>query len=182
MMMAIAIILGSLIVGLLVGRVVGKRLSFRKRSRWLLVALITLGLGLLLTLLDSGTLQRKWAERSWPSVTGEVVSTELVHGNAYAPLITYKYEVGDSTYTATSDGRAPGFGGKRRRYDAAEAIIHEYAPGSEILVHYNPANPSESTLRPGPNWDVFAQLSFGSMLMMLGVALLVLLRQRPAPQ
>lgn len=180
MIIAAILVVGALLVGIVSGLLIGKHVRPGKRTRWLVVALVLFSIGLLLTLADSNTLQYKWAERSWPSVTGKVLHSELTNGNAFSPSITYEYSVADSTYSGASDGRAPGFGGKRRRYDAAETILHEYAPGSEITIHYNPEHPDDSTLRPGPDWDVFVQLSFGTLLMMCGAALLLLLKSSAA--
>lgn len=178
MHLTLLIIVGAIIVGLLIGLLLRSRIILHRRTMWLTIAIVIFALGLLIDLLDGGTLHRKWAERSWPQVTGEVISATVGHGRAYAPVIEYRYQVDGATYVDTSDGRAPGFGNSSRRYGAAEAIIQEYHTGAELPVHYNPSNPAQSTLTPGPDWNVYGQLSFGSFLIMLAVPLLLALTKK----
>lgn len=158
------------------------RLS-RGRGRLCLIAAPVLLVGALLLWLNTGRLQAGWESRSWPQVPGEVVSTEISGDRVYAPLITYRYAVGGSTYTGESTGHAPGFGGKRKRFDAADEIVSHYPPGSKLNVYYEPHDPQVSTLTPGPSWDVFGQLGLGGTLYLGGlICLLAALLKRSGGQ
>ncbi len=140
-------------------------------------------------------LARAQARVKWPQAVGAVVRSQVVGTRSilrwdteedkvqeeslasqaarpdrnYRPQVTCQYRVDGQVYELTSDYDVPGFGGKLNRMDVAINVIREHPAGSELPVYFNPDNPRDAYLRPGPTWDVFGRLSLGVVL--LAVAL-----------
>lgn len=163
--------------GLLIALLLNRRIArFNRRPVWASITILLLGLGVVLLLVDSDRLGQFWRTRQWPQVTGAIVDAQVIRaGDVNGPLIIYEYRTGDSTYVDSSHVRAPGFGGKRKRFEATEHILEDYQPGTEITVYYNPDDPRISTITPGPPWNVFGQLGLGGTLYLCGVVLFFIL-------
>lgn len=67
----------------------------------------------------------------------------------------------------------PGFGNKRRRLEVAEKSTARYPAGTMIPVHYNPDCPEISRLRVGPSSGSYLQLTFGFVLYMAGLFMII---------
>jgi Protein of unknown function (DUF3592) len=110
--------------------------------------------------------RRANAARAWPRTTGQVlwsgvretmvrtrVRTSVASyrmTTAYAPRVVYAYVV---------DGT--GYQGERLRMGesiissdtrAAERVVARYPVGSDVMVYYNPADPTDATLDPRSGW------------------------------
>ena len=107
-----------------------------------------------------------WRSKSWPSVTGEVLfsdlelSNTLRGGRMYRPVVHYTYTVGDHGYK----GKRLFFG-----FDSfytkrgARLIIEQYTGGQAVAVFYDRSRPASSVLRPGVTcrtWFGIALLGF----------------------
>ena len=110
-------------------------------------------------------------DQKWIAVEGRVITSQVTGERAFHPEITYQYPVGDDTLTARTDLGMPGFGGRRNRLETSEIIARDNPPGRPITVYYDPANPTESTLRPGISYNIYMQLASGIVLMFGGLCL-----------
>ena len=91
------------------------------------------------------------ASRSWPTVSGTVLASEVRRygvtesaGRRYYPAVTYRYEVDGRTYS-----------GKRMYFDEvgsteswAAELARKYPVGSTVPVYYDPASPERALLEP----------------------------------
>jgi hypothetical protein len=106
--------------------------------------------------------------QGWPSTEGEIISRYLVgqkfkeyDGDFFMNIdgyIRYQYFVEDIRYTSNAINSI-----KTPRYPYDIAI--QYPEGKDVVVHYNPKNPSIAVLEPGFIWtldafDVFSFLLF----------------------
>jgi hypothetical protein len=120
--------------------------------------------------------------RGWPTVTATITASEVIReGDVFGPRIVYRYQVDQQIFVDTSHARAPGFGGKRKRFDAAERILEDYPVGDTLTIHYRLDSPEISTLRPGPPWKVYGQLGFGGSLFIAGLFLILIVLFRHEP-
>jgi hypothetical protein len=95
------------------------------------------------------------ARRHWPITQGTITSSDITGDRALRPVIGYRYTVGDSTYTDTTNLNTPGFGNKRRRLEVAEAWVKEYPVGKTIPVRYDPQAPRMAYISITPPWTDF---------------------------
>ena len=108
------------------------------------------------------------AARNWPSVPGMVIKSEVVGDRAIRPRVIYEYIVDSVTYRSESDLRAPMFGGKRKKSDAAKELVSDYSVGSEVTVRYNPDSAAQSTVTAFVTWDVYGKLGLAITLVVIG--------------
>lgn len=83
-----------------------------------------------------------------PETEGTVVAAELesVPGeDAYRPNVTYRYTVGDTTYTDDTVF-PPTLEGQGSR-EWAQGVVDEYDPGDSVNVSYDPDDPDRSYIR-----------------------------------
>lgn len=113
---------------------------------------------------------------AYPHTQGVIESSEIIGDRAFRPLITYRFTVTDSTYTAQTSLAPPMFGGKRKKYDVAHVLTDQYPAGDTVRVYYNPQNPDESYLELHVPWEVYGQLSFGVILFLIGLVGLLFVR------
>lgn len=119
------------------------------------VAFFTLGGLMVLAMLWAA--RRQVAEAAaWPQTAGRIVKSTVEHyrqrvGGAqsgtlvtfYAAVVEYSYRVADRDYHSTQLS----FGGKSAgSQDLAEAKAARYPVGSQVMVHYDPRNPSNAVL------------------------------------
>ncbi|WP_166036607.1 DUF3592 domain-containing protein [Sphingosinicella sp. YJ22] len=88
------------------------------------------------------------AARDWPTTAGQVVETSVatVSGRttAYAPVVRYRFEVNGTIYRNSKILLTD-----HPNFDAAseaEAYAAAYPVGSQVSVHYDPANPQRAAL------------------------------------
>ncbi|MCA9814763.1 MAG: DUF3592 domain-containing protein [Cyanobacteria bacterium HKST-UBA01] len=98
---------------------------------------------------------------NWPTAHGSVVRNELVGRHLH---LLYTYEVSKKKYESNKYYIGAHSG------DAAENsyILEQHPKGSNVEVHYNPASPEESCLKPGMS-EFFKQ-----SVQLLPIAMLVL--------
>ena len=100
------------------------------------------------------------ASRSWPSVTGTVVSSQIRNGSkrTYHADVSYQYAVHGIPYVR--DRIVFGQYGSTDKSIAA-AWVQKYPLGASVQVSYAPSDPSRSVLEPGvlPMTWVFAAIS-----------------------
>ncbi|MCH7878396.1 MAG: DUF3592 domain-containing protein [candidate division Zixibacteria bacterium] len=143
----------------------------RKRGLMLMLAVILTIAGSVLAIIQGPEISRELEIHAWPSVAGQVTATAVTGERASMPQVSYTYTVNDSTYDSRTDLNMPGFGGRGFRKQTARRALIKYPTGSEIVVYYDPDNPSLSTLRRGFRWAPLARMSFGGILFAFGIAL-----------
>ena len=105
---------------------------------------------------------------NWPFVRGRIESSTVetlrttVDGRSrttFAPAVEYAYEVNGVRYRSRQINLALKISGTQ---GYAEGVVARYPEGSEIDVHYDPANPSSAALEnpTGPAWLILAVALF----------------------
>lgn len=114
--------------------------------------------------------------RGWPTVPGTVISS-TIHttrsskgGSSHACRVLYAFRVGGTRYEGRKLDALEVHSSGRGAYEDQEI----YAPGKPCVVHYNPEDPSDSCLRPGPGvlqyvFLTIGALLFGGMVLAMGV-------------
>ena len=115
--------------------------------------------------------------RGWPATEGTILNHRFVaqkfkeyDGDFYTSVevqIRYQYAVNGISYTSKSiNSLDTPFNLYPSRY------AYRYPVGGEVIVYYNPNNPSEAVLEPGfvnvyKAFDVFSYILFGSGIIFL---------------
>jgi hypothetical protein len=149
---------------------------WRKHTFRIRPAVLTLGVllwlsGILLVSWQLRELRKYAAIEEWPSVTGVVLSAQVIGERAFRPNIVYQYVVGQQTFKDSTDLDQPGFGGRNNKRNAAETIVAAYPVGRELPVHYDPSHPEISLLRVSPDWSIYGKIGFGAFLFGIGIFL-----------
>lgn len=115
---------------------------------------------------------RAAASTTWPTTDGRITGSKVERvkqgGDRKATFtadITYEYTLDGRTF----EGDRVWFGDDYSASDASafRAAVGRYPVGKAVKVHYDPAEPAESVLEPGPTWS-------GSTLYFIGLGLMTL--------
>jgi hypothetical protein len=110
------------------------------------------------------------ASQAWPATDGRITRSVLEEsrkdGKTHRSAdIAYEYHLDGRTLTGSrvwiGDGYSASPGNEFR------AAVDRYPVGRQVRVHYDPQDPAESVLEPGPTWS-------GSMLYLIGLGVLAL--------
>ncbi|WP_230411843.1 DUF3592 domain-containing protein [Denitromonas iodatirespirans] len=126
-------------------------------------------------------LPRYASSRKWPSVSGEVVRSELSKkttrgtgttvSKVYEALVEYSYMIGGKSFTS----RRIEFLYLRSNSESFhQKLLSHYPLGAQVQVFYNPDKPSEAVLKPGISsggWFLVAFLAI--VLSVLGITIFV---------
>jgi hypothetical protein len=151
------------------------------RTRTIRWALLFLAVGVAITAIGVHRLRIARASADWPSVTGTILTSEvesrhrsadatgtrLERGYEYLPRVKYQYRVDGAVHRSTR------ITFDDLRFDsaiAAQAVADRYAPGSEVPVHYDPAQPDRAILEPGLAWTAYLLPAFGIVLTLSTIA------------
>jgi hypothetical protein len=157
-----------------VAAVLGVRNYPLRIARWVLALGLALGVaGVILVAVQARGVAENRKLRNWPTVTGTVISSEVIGIRAFRPNIVYEYVVGGETYRDSTSLNPPSFGNRNTREGEATALTEEYSVGREVLVHYDPQQPSNSLLRISPDWAIYGKMGLGGTL--FGIAIFCLL-------
>ena len=120
-------------------------------TEFLLVAGIIVFVLIILNVIFLGVIffmRRKMAAVSqWPSTMGTVNASYLESrsssegGSTNYPVVQYSYHVGGQTYQNSKLAPGPEVGGT-----GAGKVVARYPAGAQVMVFYNPENPSEAVL------------------------------------
>lgn len=124
------------------------------------VAAVT-GLGLLVLLFAAAFSWMVWRASRWPVARGRVISAEAEAfadpdpgigpvRTLYRPSVVYTYQVDGLKFVG--DRVMLGVAVASTFSSLARRMAERYPVGSEVDVHYNPAGPGESVLRPYSWW------------------------------
>lgn len=93
-------------------------------------------------------MRRKMAAVSqWPSTMGTVMMSTIEQrsssegGYTEYPVVQYSYPVGGQAYQSHKLAPGPDVGGT-----GARKVVARYPEGAQVMVFYNPENPSEAVL------------------------------------
>ena len=93
-------------------------------------------------------MRRKMAAVSqWPSVMGTVMMSQIEwrssseSGSTAYPVVQYSYQVNGQAYQGYKLAPGPEVGGT-----GANKVVARYPAGAQVMVFYNPQNPSEAVL------------------------------------
>ena len=116
------------------------------------------------------------ASASWPATEGRITRSRLEmragdKGSSFTADVAYEYDLDGRTLVGSrvwiGDGYSSSPGTEHR--DA----VTRYPVGRQVQVHYDPQDPDESVLEPGPTWSSMLLLLLG--LVFLSIGSLVLL-------
>jgi hypothetical protein len=99
----------------------------------------------------SGIYQSFRSER-WPRAEAQI-TTSVVNrdpsdvATRWTPTVAYRYSVGNSSFTSN---RVRFLMAPMYQREEASSIVEAYGVGRAVSIAYNPANPAESVLQPGP--------------------------------
>jgi hypothetical protein len=92
--------------------------------------------------------RRMAAVREWPSTIGTVNSSYLERrhsssdsGSTNYPVVRYSYQVSGQAYQGMKIAPGPEVGGS-----GAGKVVGRYPAGAQVMVFYNPQNPSDAVL------------------------------------
>ena len=121
--------------------------------------------------------QKAVASQRWPSVTGQLTEVLLWGSRNLGGQIKeveklnveYNYQINGQNYTGT----LPAF--YTVMYPETLEFANQHPVNSDIKIYYNPKNPSESVLIPGPRKDKpYSDLILGFLGVIIGAAIAVL--------
>jgi len=144
---------------------------------------VLIGAGILANALR--LLHRGISSRSWPTVDGHVIRTEITtktvsgkHGRrtVYVPSITYQFTIAGITHTGTrlgmSDDHYPAPGN-------AELVTLRYPVGTKVTVHHHRDKPDICLLYPGIPAGTWIMLPFGAFFLLFGLIFLIAFKSSP---
>ena len=100
--------------------------------------------------------------RSRVSRTGLGTAGDLI---AYAPRVTYRYQVHETSYTGT----VISYPSRRGARHWAEQVVARYPAGALVAVLYNPEDPQQSCLERGArSWFFILMIGGISLLLFAG--------------
>jgi hypothetical protein len=119
-------------------------------------------------------LQKAQASTTWPSVSGQVVESDVSYwndedGNYYRPEVTFAYAVDGREYEAARINFS-----SDQSYDSTDdawEVANRYPTGETVSVYYDPAEPETAVLEPGATTGSYLLLAVGAVLIL--VALLI---------
>lgn len=137
-----------------------------------------MGTGIPLTAFGLHRLRIGRRSRDWPTVPGEVTSTEISSEGGgedaevkYVPELQYEYEVDNERYVNSryGFGTTPTFS---ERSAARSWTEERYPEDGQVAVHYDPDRPDRSVLEPGAGRSPMA-LVVGLVFTSLGIFMLL---------
>jgi len=165
----------------------------------MIFAIVFIVLGIVMVFGSFNMAQKAEEVKIWPSTAGEIIKSEIEKGWTRVgtgnkrrrvpyekPLIEYSYMVngqslvGDKVSfglaegsTTTSTGTQLGPVGVEKHEivkSPAREIVDKYTVGAEVMVYYNPGNPSDAVLEPSASSNSNVLLIAGIVFGLAGIA------------
>lgn len=116
-------------------------------------------------------LARARSSQSWPRADGRIRESEAVRFQSTSRhrtlFVTYEYAVGGATFEGTRVAFYTLTG------DEARTLARRHADSPEVPVFYDPENPAESTLIPGPRAEKpYSDVLIAGIGLVVGLALM----------
>jgi len=142
------------------------------------VVFLAVGLALLLVGINQG--KKAKAAEAWPTVPGVMLSSGLKENRSYdsethrtsvtyEPQVQYQYSLMGQTY----QGDHLAFGKAGYGYNTASKKIAPYAQGANVVVHYDPADPSKAVLETKAAGGVL-MIVIGAIFLVIGLIIAIL--------
>ncbi len=177
--MILSIIAVSISIALAIRYLIIGKKAYQINRLLLIVCAIALPIGSYLIIFQSTVLLTHIESMEFPSVVGVVVKSEIVGSErAFRPSVTYEYQIDSVKYSKTTSMQSPMFGNKRKQHDVARVTTELYHVGKEVEVLYNPDDPSEANLPHSLAWNVYGQIGFGAVLLMISIVGLLFPRKK----
>lgn len=118
------------------------------------VLLLFIGIGAFLIFKSIQERKKADASQSWHSTSGQILEARVDRSthtdsdgdtsNSYTPKVEYSYEIAGASYHGKkiSFGLAQGYNSAHK----AQEIIARYPLSRQVIVYYDPANPSDAVL------------------------------------
>ena len=146
----------------------------------ILIGVVFLIIGLVLLLVGINQGKKAKAAEAWPTVPGVILSSGLKENRqydsddgrttvTYEPQVQYQYSLMGQTY----QGDRLAFGKVSYNYGLASKKLAPYAQGANVVVHYDPADPSKAVLETKAAGGVIL-IVIGAIFMVLGLIVAVL--------
>lgn len=108
--------------------------------------------GMAFALMGSMFVKQEWknlqdikAMQAWSQTTGTIVSSKIEDaGEDFRLAVSYRYNVGDQTYTSERYGKQTSY--SVETMGEAERAHQKLPEGKSVRVYYNPRNPSDAVL------------------------------------
>jgi hypothetical protein len=136
--------------------------------------LIFFGVGAGLSYWGWTILQNAQASANWPSVQGQVTSSDVERstdgegGTSYQPQIDYSYTVNDQRYSGDRVNFGQNSYSSRR---GAEEVAARYPVGQSVAVYYDPVEPDSAVLEPGVSSGSYIVISIGACFVLISLIL-----------
>ena len=128
-----------------------------------IAAVIFIGVGVGMYIFLGDTVLEAYESRSWPTVQGQVVSSELRESRnsdnelMYSADVRYTYSVNGQQYENTMITMMDGSTSMR---SSVQNTVHKYRAGTTVTVYYKPDDPAFALLEPGFSLGVLLMGSF----------------------
>ncbi len=160
------------------------------RSILILLCVFCLILALLCIWTGISLWQDGHASVNWPSTNGKIVISKVDVTNkrnrkgggsktSYYVEVEYEYVVKRVTYRGSriSFGASPGGWGDEGQAEADKMLSTRYRIMKNVRVSYDPDDPSNSVLKPGPGIEHGPSLTLGLLLLLAAMGLAYLCLQ-----
>ena len=146
----------------------------------IIVGVVFLIIGLVLLVVGISQGKKAKDAEAWPTTQGVMLSSGLKENRhydsethrtsvTYEPQVQYQYSIMGQTY----QGDHLAFGKASYNYNTAAKKIAPYAQGANVVVHYDPADPSKAVLETKAAGGVLL-IVMGAVFSVLGLIFIVL--------
>lgn len=133
--------------------------------------------GIIIVFFGLRSYQESRASAEWPSVEGEIRSSEVVRsstsdGTSFRAEVTYTYRVDGQNFTGDRIQTTTVSSSNRSR---AVSIQRQYPVGQSVEVFYNPERPDRALLEPGVRSGSLFVFAFGGLFSGAGLLMILFL-------
>jgi hypothetical protein len=137
----------------------------RSKNQWILAVL-----GAAVTVGSAVPLARGVLSLSWSKVDGVITHSRDMPGHRVIGVdIGYRYATGGETYTGDRFRFQFVLTARRMRGRDVQSSLGRYRVGEPVKIAVNPANPADSVLEPGPDFESMIPFVLGLFLLLLGL-------------
>ncbi|MBI4979973.1 DUF3592 domain-containing protein [Candidatus Woesearchaeota archaeon] len=137
-----------------------------------LIFALFLVLGILLTWIGYGFLEKGLQSKSWLTTEGQVINSKVSQefqssgGYWYKPEIVYTYSVEGNNYSSNFVTVEPVCYNNPQK---PTKIVNLYPSGTKVTVYYSPNDPSVAVLEPGAKSGGYVITVVGIIFFLIGI-------------
>lgn len=106
----------------------------------------------------------------WPAAEGVIEKSQpSSEGDDLLPEIVFSYTVSGHRYQRTMEFP----GGTNPTQALAASYVDKYPVGAKVSAYYNPQQPGQATLEPGPGRDDWLIFVLGIVVTVIGIGFLI---------